>query len=411
MSDPRLIAGLLQTDHELSVPLDHDRPDGERIAVYAREVAHPDGADRPMLVYFEGGPGSEAPRPAGPPTSPGWLPRALQEFRVLLLDQRGTGRSSPIGTLPGLTPAEQAQYLTHFRADAIVRDAEHFRVALGIDRWAVLGQSFGGMCVTRYLSHAPDGLSAAVITAGLPALEAGIDQVYEATFARTLQANHQHYARYPEDRTRVLALHEQLAAEDVRLPSGDRLTPRRLRQLGNVLGMSGGTDRLHHLLELPVGSPAFLHDVEAAMPFARQPLWAIIHEALWADGGTTRWAADRVLPEVFQERPELFTAEHVFPWMFEEYGALAPLREAADILAAHQWPRLYDREQLRRNTVPVAALICAEDLYVPRAFSEAAAAEIGGLRPWLTNELSHDGLRVDGPRVLGRLLDLVSGRC
>jgi pimeloyl-ACP methyl ester carboxylesterase len=411
MSDARRIGGLLQTDHELAVPLDHDRPDGKHITVYAREVAHPDGADRPMLVYFEGGPGSEAPRPAGPPASPGWLPRALQEFRVLLLDQRGTGRSSPIGTLPGLTPAEQAEYLTHFRADSIVRDAERFREALGIDRWAVLGQSFGGMCVTRYLSVAPDSLSAAIITGGLPALDAGIDEVYLATFARTIAANDQHYERYPEDRARVLALHERLAAEDVRLPSGDRLTPRRLRQLGNVLGMTGGTDRLHHLLELPLGSPAFLHDVEAAMPFARQPLWAIIHEALWADGGSTRWSADRVLPEVFHERRELFTAEHVFPWMFEEYRALAPLREAAELLAAHEWPALYDRERLRRNTVPAAALIYAEDLYVPRAFSEAAAAEIGGLRPWLTNELAHDGLRVDGPRVLGRLLDLVAGRC
>jgi len=113
------------------------------------------------------------------------------------------------------------------------------------------------MCVTSYLSLAPDSLSAAVITGGLPALEAGIDQVYEATFARTVGANHQYYERYPEDRARVLALHEQLGAQDVRLPSGDRLTPRRLRHLGNVLGMTGGADRLHHLLELPVGSPAY----------------------------------------------------------------------------------------------------------------------------------------------------------
>ena len=410
MPDARLIGGLLQTDHELSVPLDHDRPDGAHITIYAREVAHPDGADRPLLVYFEGGPGSEAPRP-GLPASPGWLPRALQEFRVLLLDQRGTGRSSPIGTLPGLSPAEQAEHLTHFRADSIVRDAERLREALEVDRWAVLGQSFGGMCVTSYLSLAPDSLSAAVITGGLPALEAGSDEVYAETFARTVQANDQYYERYPEDRARVLALHNRLAADDVRLPSGDRLTPRRLRQLGNVLGMTAGADRLHHLLELPADSPAFLHDVEAAMPFARQPLWAIIHEACWADGQSTRWSADRVLPDVFGERPELFTAEHVFPWMFEEYGALAPLREAAELLAAHEWPRLYDRDQLRRSTVPAAALIYAEDLYVPRVYSEAAAAEIGGLRPWLTNELVHDGLRVDGPRVLGRLLDLVAGRC
>ena len=53
--------------------------------------------------------------------------------------------------------------------------------------------------------------------------------------------------------------------------------------------------------------------------------------------------------------------------MFEEYGALAPLREAADILAEHEWPRLYDPERLAANEVPVAAAIYAEDMYVERA--------------------------------------------
>ena len=109
--------GLVLTEHEFSVPLDHDRPDGESITVFAREVADPGGTDRPFLIFLQGGPGSEAPRPTRHPSSPGWLERALQEFRVLMLDQRGTGRSTPVGALPGLTPAEQAGYLKHFRAD------------------------------------------------------------------------------------------------------------------------------------------------------------------------------------------------------------------------------------------------------------------------------------------------------
>ena len=45
-------------------------------------------------------------------------------------------------------------------------------------------------------------------------------------------------------------------------------------------------------------------------------------------------------------------------------------------------------------------------MYVPRAFSEQTAARIRGLRPWVTTSCSHDGLRVDGERVLGRLIDL-----
>jgi pimeloyl-ACP methyl ester carboxylesterase len=402
--------GLVTTEHEWAVPLDHDDPGGRRITVFAREVADPDGTDRPFLLFLQGGPGSEAPRPTRHPTSPGWLDRALQEFRVLLLDQRGTGRSTPVGTLPGMTPAEQATYLTHFRADAIVRDAEWIRRDLGVERWSVLGQSFGGLCATTYLSRAPEGLREVLITGGLPGLGASIDDVYRATYARTLERNRRYYQRYPEDRARVLALHERLAAEDVRLPSGDRLTSRRLREVGNLLGMSDGAEELHHLLELPADSPAFRHDVEAALPFARNPLYAVLQEACWADGGSTRWAAARLLPAAYEREAELFTGEHVFPWIFEDYGALAPLREAAELLAEHPWPALYDEERLRANEVPVAAAIYAEDPYVERALSERTAAQVPGLRAWLTSEYDHNGLRADGDRILGRLLDLARGR-
>jgi pimeloyl-ACP methyl ester carboxylesterase len=402
--------GLVLTEHEFAVPLDHARPDDDTITVFAREVADPDGRDRPLLVYLQGGPGSEAPRPTRHPSSPGWLDRALTDFRVLMLDQRGTGRSSPIGTLPGLTASAQAEYLTHFRADAIVRDAERIREELGVERWSVLGQSFGGLCVMTYLSIAPEGLREAFVTGGLAPIGPRIDDVYRATYARTLERCRRYYERYPEDRERVRALHERLEGEDVRLPSGDRLTARRLRQLGNLLGMSTGAEDLHYILELPVDSPAFRHDVEAALGFARNPLYAAVHEACWADGGSTRWAAERLLPADYADDQELFVGEHVYPWMFEEYGALTPLREAADILAEREWPRLYDRDRLAANEVPVAAAIYAEDMYVERVFSEETASHIRGLRPWLTNEYEHNALRADGGRVLGRLIDLARGR-
>ena len=99
----------------------------------------------------------------------------------------------------------------------------------------------------------------------------------------------------------------------------------------------------------------------------------------------------------------------VYSWMFEDYGALAPLRDAAELLAAHEWPPLYDGARLEANEVPVAAAVYAEDMYVERAFSEETAARIKGLRLWLTNEYEHDGLRQD-ERVLDRLIDLARGR-
>jgi hypothetical protein len=177
-----------------------------------------------------------------------------------------------------------------------------------------------------------------------------------------------------------------------------------------VLGMSAAAERMHYVLELPADSPGFLHDVEAQLSFARNPLYAILHEACWADGGATRWSAQRTLPVDYEAEPELFTGEHVYPWMFEQYGALAPLAEAAQLLAEHEWPRLYDEGRLAANEVPVAAAIYADDMYVPRRFSEETAAQIKGLRPWLTNEFHHDGLRTDADRVLGRLIDMTRGR-
>jgi pimeloyl-ACP methyl ester carboxylesterase len=396
------------TEHELEVPLDHARPDGDRITVFARELADPDGLDKPFLVFFEGGPGHEPVRPTR--TARAWIDRALSDFRVLLLDQRGTGRSEPVGALPGMSAGEQADHLAHFRADSIVRDAELFRQALGVERWTALGQSFGGMCVTAYLSIAPHGLAEALISAGLPPLGRAVEDVYRLTWARTLERNARYFERYAEDRARMLDVVARLESDPPRLPSGDLLTPRRLRVAGNVLGMSYGAEELHALLERPLDSPGFLHDVDSPMEFTRNPLYAILHEACWADGVPTRWAAERTMPAQFESEPELLYGEHVLPWVFEEMGALRPLREAAGLLAEREWPRLYDEEVLRANEVPCAAAIWTDDMYVPRELSEETAGIIRGLRPWLTNEYDHDGLRDDGARIFTRLHDLARGR-
>ncbi len=99
------IPGLLITEHEVSVPLDHAVPGGEQITVYARELvaARKRGRALPWLLYLASGPGLRAPRPTG---TGGWLGRALADHRVLLLDQRGTGRSTPSRAVrrPGSAP-------------------------------------------------------------------------------------------------------------------------------------------------------------------------------------------------------------------------------------------------------------------------------------------------------------------
>ncbi|HEX4467450.1 MAG TPA: alpha/beta fold hydrolase [Solirubrobacteraceae bacterium] len=406
----RSISGLSVTERVHDVPLDHFDPAGERIEVFSREIADPDHMDRPLLVYFEGGPGYESPRPSRTTKSPAWIDRALKDFRVLLLDQRGTGRSTPIGPSFADSAQEQADYLANFRADSIVADAELIRTELDVERWSLLGQSFGGFCSVRYLSCAPESLREVLITGGLPPLGAAIDDVYRETYASMRTRSERFYARYPDDRERMGRLVERLRERPLQTPDGESLGPDRLRGLGHVLGMADGAEVLHYLLELDPNSQAFLHDAMALTPFSRNPIYAVLHEACWADGGSTRWAAERMLAELGEWAPEHFTGEHVLPWVFEDLSALAPLRDAAELIATREWPALYDASRLEANEVPVAALVYAEDVYVPRRFSEETAARVRGLRPWLTNEYDHDGLVRDSDRVLGRLLDLARDR-
>lgn len=409
MSSTHFIPGAVLTEREHPVPLVHGDPQRGRIVVFTREVTAPDGRDRPFLVFLQGGPGFEATRPTSPPS--GWLARALADFRVLLLDQRGTGRSTPVGpVIPGATPAERAEYLTHFRADSIVRDLELIRTELGIERWSLLGQSFGGFTALTYLSLAPEGLREVLITGGLaPVTGRSVDEVYAATWARTREANQRFHARYPGDLERLRSVLRRLDDEDIRLPNGDRLTARRFRQAGLWLGDSTGFERLHHLLELPVTSPAFLWDAQQASPWERNPIYATLHESCYADGGATRWAAHRLAPEDALSG-ELLGGEHVFPWMWDDHAGLHAHREVTHRLAEHGWPRLYDADRLARNEVPVAATVYVDDMYVDRALAEDTARRVRGLRAWITNEYAHNGLRADGERIVGRLLDMVRGR-
>ena len=420
--------GTVLTDRFFGVPLDHQRSDGEQIEVFAREVVAADKAeaDLPWLLFLQGGPGFGAQRPEGRES---WLDRALNDYRVLLLDQRGTGRSSPANrrTLARLGSAQaQADYLTHFRADSIVLDAELIRRELTDEPWSVLGQSFGGMCTVTYLSFAPHGIREAFIAGGLPGLAVTADDVYRQTYRTVAGKNAAHYERYPDDVERARRVARYLAEHDVRLPDGAPLSVEAFQSAGAMLGQSPGSHSLHYLLEDPFAgdelSDAFLYATMNELTFAGGPLYALLHEASYAQGFATRWSAQRIRAE-FGEfdpgpavdgapgfAPLLFTGEMIYPWMIDADPVLRPLREAADILAERDdWPPLYDPVRLAANEVPTAAAVYYNDMYVDREFSIQTAQAIRGLRAWVTSEYEHDGLRVSDGAVLDRLIGMARG--
>jgi pimeloyl-ACP methyl ester carboxylesterase len=411
---------VVSIEHRLDVPLDHHAPDGERIEVFARELVKVDKAndDLPRLLYLQGGPGGKSPRPSWS----AWVERILRDYRVVLLDQRGTGLSTPANrqTLARRGgPEEQADYLQYFRADAIVRDSELLRAALNGDQpWSLLGQSFGGFCTMTYLSFAPHGVKEAFVTGGIPPIQGTADDVYRVTYDRCVEKNEAYFRLYPEDRELCARIVRQLAEKDVRLPTGERFSPRRFQTVGHGLGMREEFDGLHYVLEeafVPGSegeeiSDTFLHAVGSGLSYAEGPLYALLHEPIYQQGTASRWSAERIYAEreefhLDRGRPFLFTGEMIYPFFFDEDPALVPLRETANLLADKEdWPALYDVDQLARNEIPVFAAIYYNDLYVAREHSLATVQAVPKITPLITNEFEHDGIRAGD--VLDRLFKL-----
>lgn len=427
MKPDQNLAGLSAHKHTFTLPLNYDDPQGKTIQVFARELTLPDadtGAnDRPFLVFFQGGPGFGAIRPV---TSSGWVKRALTEFRVLLLDQRGTGLSTPVSylSLAHFNSEQQAQYLSHFRADNIIRDAEAIREQLCPgQKWSILGQSFGGFCVLKYLNDAPQGLSEAYITGGLPSLTRPVDEVYHATYQRVLAKNHDFFTRFSDAQALITQLAELISHHDVRIATGERLTVEMLQLLGINIGMEQGPEAVYYLLEHALietengthVNPLFLAHFCQMLDFNTNPIFALLHESIYCQQTASNWSAQRVRSQYDEfnyelGKPFLFTGEMVYPWFFEQFTNLKPLKHAANLLAdKSDWSTLYNLDTLANNPVPVAAAIYSEDMFVEMRYSLETTKQVGNLKYWLTSEYEHNGIRMDGEHILDRLIALNRG--
>lgn len=417
------IPGMHVRDHTLQVPLDWAVPDGPSIELFVREVVDPTkrNDDLPLLCFLQGGPGGKSPRPVR--GAPPWLPELLKTHRVILPDQRGTGRSTRVdgATMARMDAESGAYYLNCFRADSIVRDFEHARKTLFGRPWETLGQSYGGFLTLTYLSLAPEGLRACYVAGGLASLQPSAAEVYGRTYPRVKAKTEQYYARYPDDVRRIGEIADVLANTDVRLPDGDRLTVKRFQTIGIDLGMAPGNENIHWLVDEAFAEPGrfsdyFLMQALVLTTYDANPLFASLQESIYAhgDNGPTGWAAQVArdgLPEFDPSmRPLLFTGEMMFPWMFEEIRSLRPFAPAVEALARRgNHSSLYDLDRLLANEVPVSAVIYFDDFYVDAGLSLETAAAVGNLTRWVTNQYEHDGIRQD-VQVVRRLRDMVAER-
>ena len=380
-----------------------------RFTVFARVLGEPQA---PALLYLQGGPGFPAPRQRFE-----WVSHALERgYQVVLLDQRGTGRSTRIDSAtPELI---RTDVLASLRADEIVADAEALREEMGLDRWDVLGQSFGGFCLMHYLAAHPDSVGRALFTGGVPSIGEGADEVYRATFAKLKRRHLQFDEAYPDAERMVREVCRHLEAQEELLPTGERLSARRLRTVGIELGREGGFESLARLFEAPFHPNGrlrtdFLAEVGERVSFAKGPLYAAVHESIYGGTvpGATNWAAERVSRELAGFHPDAspddeefyLTGEHIFPFQFDEDPALRPFTQVAHELAEKEdWANLYAG---LHGDYDAYAAVYTDDIFVPRELSLQTASAIGA-QVFETDAYHHDGLRRHGAAVLGRLLDM-----
>jgi proline iminopeptidase len=114
---------------------------GEPHRLYWEECGNPQGDP---VLFLHGGPGAgctEFDRRFFDP----------EHFRIVLLDQRGSGRSQPVGDLTDNT------------MDDTVRDIEQLREAAGIERWHVFGGSYGSTISLHYAQAHPERCNSLVL--------------------------------------------------------------------------------------------------------------------------------------------------------------------------------------------------------------------------------------------------------
>ena len=181
----------------LAVALDPDAPDAGTIDLaIARVRARGRDPAADPFVFVAGGPGQSAREVWGGVA--GAFADVARERDVILVDQRGTGGSSPldcpeqetgdgtgggtgVGT-PAATPAApEAEAAASrvclaaleadprlFTTSVAVADLERVRAALGVERWNLYGVSYGTRVAMHYARRHPARVRAMILDAAVP---------------------------------------------------------------------------------------------------------------------------------------------------------------------------------------------------------------------------------------------------
>jgi pimeloyl-ACP methyl ester carboxylesterase len=205
-SSVRSSGGVTFSCATLTVPLDHAglHPGPRSAGLLSLRVAMADNADAPrgVLVFLTGGPGQPGVPFAARVVTQLLDPAVLRAYRLVLIDQRGTGggalRCPPLQQVMGssdltVPPASAVQACAQtmgparqfFTTADTVADLDALRRALGVDRLSFDGVSYGTFVAERYALTHPDRVSRLVLDSIVP--HDNVDPLELAGIGRTAE--------------------------------------------------------------------------------------------------------------------------------------------------------------------------------------------------------------------------------
>jgi proline iminopeptidase len=173
---------------------------GDGHSLYWEVCGDPEG--KPALV-LHGGPGSGC--------TP-WHRRLFDphRYRIVLYDQRNCGRSTPHASHPDVRLAENT---THY----LVADVERLRSHLGVERWLLLGGSWGSTLALAYSEANPHRITELILFAVTAGLRREFDWVFRGGLATQFPAQWQRLRNAvlaESDHDVVEAVHQLLVDPD-----------------------------------------------------------------------------------------------------------------------------------------------------------------------------------------------------
>lgn len=213
LRSPQSASGLEAQCATFEVPEDRNRPDGRRLQLRVARVPAREAEARPdPVVFLAGGPGQAASE-SFPQVASAYRD-VLRDREVILVDQRGTGGSNllqcdmPLLNDPTAPPPDAGELqrlardclsaldadVAHYTTRDYLADLEAVRQALGVERWNLVGGSYGTRVALSYLQAHPDSLRTVVLDGVVPQDVAlgqdhgrHLDEALQAQFRRCLE--------------------------------------------------------------------------------------------------------------------------------------------------------------------------------------------------------------------------------